>query len=273
MASPPIPEQSGGQIAQVLLAAERLLARDLLGAFLYGSATLGGLRPQSDIDLFLVVSKGLSSPVREAMTNQLLAISGIPGQPGKRPLEVTIVCRQDLTPWRFPPQCEYLYGEWLRTEIEARSIPQPHRDPDLTILLWQVREHSKPLSGIPASQLIPPIPFGEIHSAIRGSLPGLIASFPGDERNVLLTLARMWFTLEIGEICAKDAAADWVLPRLPKALASPLETARDAYLGRAADSWDAMAEDAGRLAAYLQEQLEAILNRPAPEACDDPHAV
>jgi len=44
------------QIAHVLAALRDALGDELIGAYLHGSAVLGGLRAQSDIDVLAVVS-------------------------------------------------------------------------------------------------------------------------------------------------------------------------------------------------------------------------
>lgn len=52
------------QIAEVLALVGEVLGPDVLGAYLHGSAVLGGLRPRSDIDI-LVVSRRPSRPTSE----------------------------------------------------------------------------------------------------------------------------------------------------------------------------------------------------------------
>jgi hypothetical protein len=59
-----------------------------------------------------------------------------------------------------------------------------------------------------------------------------------DTRNVLLTLARIWTTLATGTIRSKDAAADWVLERLPDEHRPVLAHARAVYLGAEREHWD-----------------------------------
>ncbi len=108
-----------------------------------------------------------------------------------------------------------------------------------TYPLWQARKYSNVLKGVEAKKLIPCISIEDIRKAIQYSLPGLIASLKGDERNVLLTLSRMWFTLETGEICTKDIAAEWVYSKLPKDMSPLLEIAKEAYLGNLQDDWGA----------------------------------
>ncbi|CAM2894276.1 aminoglycoside adenylyltransferase domain-containing protein [Legionella anisa] len=47
-------------------------------------------------------------------------------------------------------------------------------------------------------------------------LERLSAGLEHDIRNVLLTYARIWSTLETNQIRSKPDAADWVIERLPK---------------------------------------------------------
>lgn len=243
------------QAFQVTAMAEELFRDQLRGIYLYGSAVLGGLRPNSDVDILIFINGALPMDLREEFTKRLLPLSGEVGCIQKRPLEVTVINHQDLVPWQFPPKCEYMYGEWLREEITAGNIPQASYDPDITILLWQARAHSVPLKGKPAAVFIPPVSDSEIRKAIQHSLPGLIASVKWDTRNVLLTLARMWFTLETGEICPKHLAAEWVLPKLPAPLAPLMEMAGKAYLGECADTWTHLEEEAVQLADFMKNKL------------------
>ena len=244
------------QISQVIGTANELLDHRILGIYLYGSATLGGLRPDSDIDILILTNAEMPADVRKKLTKRLMDISGWWRIDEKRPLEVTVVNQKDMVPWQFPPKCEYMYGEWLRLEMEAGKIPQACYDTDLAILLWQARKYSKVLKGKAAETWIPDIPFEEIRKAIRSSLPGLLGNLKGDERNVLLTLARMWFTLETGEISAKDRAAEWACSKLPKDLSPLLEIAKEAYLGKLDDHWENTEKETMLLADYMKEKIE-----------------
>ena len=249
------------QITQVLWMTSELFGNQILGTYLYGSATLGSLRPDSDIDILIITNKELSTDVREALTKQLMNISGRGHNCEKRPLEITVINQNDMIPWQFPPKCEYMYGEWLRSEMETGKIPQAHYDPDVAILLWQARKYSNVLKGVDAKKLIPCISIEDIRKAIQYSLPGLIASLKGDERNVLLTLSRMWFTLEIGEICTKDIAAEWVYSKLPKDMSPLLEIAKEAYLGNLQDDWGASENKTILLADYMKQKIKELLKR------------
>ncbi len=255
-AAPPAPQAEALEPARrVRDLAEELLSGQLLGVYLYGSATLSRLRPESDVDVLILMRGELPAGAAEALTQRLLALSGPVGCAARRPLEVTVVNRDALIPWRFPPRCEYMYGEWLRKALEAGECPLPRRDPDIALLLWQARACSFPLLGREAPELLPVVSMEEVRRAMACALPNLLAWLRGDERNVLLTLARMWVTAETGALLPKDEAAAWAISRLPEELAAPLETARRAYLGQARDCWEGQEAQVAALAAYMQARL------------------
>lgn len=215
-----------------------LLGDTVVGIYLYGSAVMDGLQKSSDVDLLVVTNNGLSETIRDQLTKDLLRLSGKSGNLlGMRPLEVTIVNRDDIIPWRYPPRYDFMYGEWLREDIEAGQYPRPEDDPDFAILLEQARQYGVSLCGPKISDLIDPVPAADIRSAIQASIPQLIEDLSWDTRNVILTLARMWLTVSTGEIGSKNRAAQWAVSRLPETYAVLLDSARRAYLGEAVDDW------------------------------------
>lgn len=249
------------QALQVAEAIEDLFKNQIIGIYLYGSAILGGLHINSDVDILVIVNQDLTEETRNELTKRLMLLSGKIGCKNlNRPLEVTIINQNDIVPWQFPPKCEFMYGEWLREQMEAGDIPQACYDPDVAILLWQARSHSLSLKGPEAIEVIEPISMNDIQKAIRCSLPNLIADVKGDERNALLTLARMWFTIATGEICSKDMAAEWVIPRLPQNLAVLLEIARNAYLGECEDCWGDLEAEITSLVALMNNSIETLFD-------------
>jgi len=164
----------------------------------------------------------------------------------------------------FPPKYEFMYGEWLREQFEKGEIPESTYDPDLAILLAQLRKNSINLLGPKATEVIEPVPMTDIRKAIKESLPGLIASINGDERNVILTLARMWLTASTGEIRSKDLAAEWAIPQLPDEHATLLNKAREAYLGECVDKWEGMESEVAELVNHMKKSIESSLNIQLP---------
>jgi len=249
-----IPREAIATLAHI----RNVLEQSALAVYLFGSAAAGCLRPDSDVDMLVLVNNPLPDELRTRLVTGLLQISGRAGNRNSvRPVELTVVLQCDVVPWRYPAKKELVYGEWLRDELETGRIPMPAYDPDLAILLRQVRESSVSLFGAYASEMFDPVPDSDLRRAIRDSLPGLIDSIKGDERNVLLTLARMWLTAATGEIASKDRAAEWAAARLPHEQAALLDQARQAYLGRRHDVCEGRQPGLSALIADLRKAIES----------------
>ena len=216
----------------------RVLGGSLVGAYLYGSSVAGSLRHQSDLDLLVLVSQPLHARTKSELVAGLLPMSGWNAlDSASRPLDVTVVLRDEVVPWRYPPMRELQFGEWLRADLAVNRIAPPSPSPDLAILLTTARQHSRALFGPPAASLLAPVPATDLRRAVADCLLSLLDNLRGDERNVLLTLARMWVTVATGEIVSKEEAARWVLERLPRPLGDVLALARAGYLGEQQDEW------------------------------------
>ncbi|MDJ1135955.1 aminoglycoside adenylyltransferase family protein [Streptomyces iconiensis] len=226
------------QVRAVVGLVDRVLGDAVLGAYLHGSAVRGGLRPASDVDVLVVSRRAMDERERRTLTGGLLEISGLSAE--VRPVELTVVVRSEVRPWRYPPTGDFLYGEWLRDEFETGALPRAEPMPDLALLLTMVLAGDHPLQGPPPARLLDPVPHTDLVRASVAGLPGLMDELEDDTRNVVLTLARVWSTLATGEIRSKDAAADWALARLPPEHAPVLEHARYLYLNSlyTEERWD-----------------------------------
>ncbi len=214
-----------------------MLGPDFVGAYLFGSAVLGGLRPRSDLDVLAASRRRTTLEEKQRLADRLLRISGRP-----RPVELTIVVQSEVKPWRYPPRLELQYGEWLRDEFERGEVePQQATNPDLALLLTMVRLADRPLAGPPAAEVFDPVPQADVERALHDAIEPLLDELDSDTRNVVLTLARIWSTLATGEIRSKDAAADWALARLPDEHRAVLARARAVYLGKEDERWDDLA--------------------------------
>jgi streptomycin 3"-adenylyltransferase len=256
MAEGPVREQVAAALAVLR---EALGPAEIVGAYLYGSAVDGGLRPDSDLDLFVVTDRPLEAREKTRIVAGLLPISGRASRPPAwRPLEVTIVAQTGVRPWRYPPRMELQYGEWLRGEFLSGVIePAPAESPDLGVLITMVRDRGEALAGPrPASVLDAPPPEDLVRSMLDG-IPGLLEDLEDDTRNVLLTLARIWTTLATGEIRAKDVAADWAIPRLPDAHRPMLAGARDLYRAGGYGDWPDIAA-VRELAGQIVREIRAL---------------
>lgn len=217
-----------------------ILGPDLLGIYLYGSSLVGGLQKYSDIDLFAVTNRATTSEEKVKLIASLLQSSGIYMKSSKRPLEITLVEKKMINPWQYPPHFDFQYGEYLRDLFE-KGIIEPWENyemPDLAVLVTQVLLGSETLWGLKPSQLLVEVPYPDFMKTMLHDVNRLIADLESDTRNVLLTLARIWSTLETDTIRSKPAAADWVIHNLPEKYQPVVKRAKSICIGKENEHWD-----------------------------------
>ena len=161
-------------------------------------------------------------------------------------------------PWRFPPTAAFQFGEWLREQYEAGTIPDAEPSPDLALIVETARRGEDSLVGPPPRDMLPEVPARDVERAAIAAVPELIAEVDTDTRNVVLTLARILTTIETGGIVTKDRAAEHLLPRVPSGQRALLETARDDYLGSKEPDWSRYLDDARSFATWCQAEIRAI---------------
>lgn len=230
-----------------------------VGLYLTGSTCDGGLRPDSDLDILLITRVPLHLSDRRMMIEHLLRYSGrrATTQPG-RPIELTSLVLDDITPWRYPAVRDFLFGEWLRDEYEAGVLPHREADPNLSVILTSARRHSLVLMGPPLAELTEPVPREHLTQSMFDALPSLLDGLVGDERNVLLTLARILFTLRTGDIAPKDVAAAEERSTLAPARARILDLAAQAYRGEVQDDWTDLHHEASATATALIDRINSL---------------
>lgn len=220
------------QLSEVVGVIERHLEPTLLAVHLYGSAVDGGLKPHSDIDLLVTVTVRLDETTRRALINDLLETSASPGE-----------------------------SEILRA---VAGIFEPATiDIDLAILLTKAREHSVALVGPAAEELFDPVPEQDLFEALNETLTlwNSPPDWAGDERNVVLTLSRIWYSAVTGKIAPKDVAADWAMERLPAQYQPVILEARQAYLGQEEDRLASRADQLEEFVHYVKGEITKVVGK------------
>jgi streptomycin 3"-adenylyltransferase len=251
------------RVATTIQTLQELIIRERPGSpvavYLTGSYCDGGLRPDSDLDILLITSMPLQIGERRILVEHLLAYSGrrATRQPG-RPIELTSLVLDDIKPWRYPAMRDFLYGEWLRSDYEAGHLPRREADPNLPVILTSARQHSSVLMGPPLTELTDPVPREHLTQSMFDALPSLLDDLVGDERNVLLTLARILFSLRTGLIAPKDVAAADACSILATHHAHTLDLAARAYRGEVRDDWTKLLSEASAAAKALTDRIYAL---------------
>lgn len=148
-----------------------------------------------------------------------------------------------------------------KLDYERGEVPSPSPSPDLAPLITMVLLGNAPMSGTPPSEVLDPVPPGDLVRGIVAGMPALLEELESDTRNVLLTLARIWTTVATGVVRSKDAAADWALARLPAEHRPVLARARAVYLGAEDERWDDLLP---RLRPHADHVVGAIERLTAP---------
>lgn len=224
----------------------------IVSVYRYGSAVNGGLRPASDLDVFVVTDRPMNDGERQTLIEALLRVSGR----DFRPAEVTVAQLSSLVPWPDSPLRDFQFGEWLRQDFENGYLSPPQVDHDLAPLVATVLTSCEALVGPSAKDLLVPVPQQRLVLAMQAGVDGLLDDLDDDTTNVLLTLCRMLLTAATGSIESKDAAASWVIETLDLRNIDTLSLARARYLqgraGQPAYDPERVQETATKLAAAVR---------------------
>ncbi|WP_134321810.1 aminoglycoside adenylyltransferase domain-containing protein [Cumulibacter soli] len=244
------------------------IPENVIGAYLYGSSTTTGLSVGSDIDLLVVTGRSLTSQERTSLTKVLLAISGwegharqFPDAAHRRPWDVTCVVAAESDPLQPAPWRDYQYGEWLRSEFVVGAVPRPQRDPDVVILLATALTSHRVLYGPPLNEVIDDVPAAQLRQAQLAVLPALIDGLRGDERNVLLTLARAYCTVQSGDVVPKPVAAEIAAQLVNDETADVLHLAAREYRGEVRVDWDREHDRVSRASGAMLDLIRQAADR------------
>jgi predicted nucleotidyltransferase len=247
------------QIGSLVEGARDVLRGDLVGAYLHGSAVLGGFRPDSDIDVIVVSARRTTADEKRRLVDLLLSLSGRKAslRPG-RPIELDVVVESEIRPWRYPPTFDFKYNELLRDRFESGELEPwaDTRDRDLASAVTMALLGDEPLAGRQPAQVFDPVPRRDYIDAILRDVGTVDQYLSWDTRNVVLTLPRIWSAVATGAVYSKEDAAGWALPRLPEEHRAVLERARAAYRGEAEDSWGDATPQVRAFADHVLSEIE-----------------
>ena len=133
-------------------------------------------------------------------------------------------------------------------------------DHDLAILLTKVREHSIPIAGPQAGQLLQAVPSEDLKRALLDTVAqwNTPDDWADEEKHIILALARIWYTAVTGGITPKAQAAAWLLERLEPPYRPVLNKARAIYIGCAEDDLARCPTDVEAFITRARNAIEGI---------------
>lgn len=182
----------------------------LAGAYLHGSAVLGGFDARrSDIDI-LVVCDGPMTPAQQSAVAEALSERRLPC-PG-RGLELSIVTLQATR----HPTAEPAFELHLTTAAEDTKVIDGHQrggDPDLVLHFAVCRRAGRLLGpGLPAAEVFSPVPDGLVAAQLVTELRWGAEAAPGEY--AVLNACRAWRFAADGALVSKIDGGQWALGRV-----------------------------------------------------------
>jgi predicted nucleotidyltransferase len=237
------------QVLAVIDGLYQALGDELLGVCLHGSLAMDCFNPlRSDIDVLAVTRERLGPAARPRLARLLLRQSGVPNA-----IEISVLSRATLIPWRHPAPYEFHYSEdWRdRTQghLDRNTWPEaedPPTDPDLAAHITTTLKRGVSLWGLTAAELFPAVPPADY-------LASLLADFHWGRG--LLGVNPVYFILNAcrvrahlaggGEVLSKDEGGEWGLQHLPAAHAPLIRQALRIYRGElTTENWSTAAVEA-----------------------------
>jgi streptomycin 3"-adenylyltransferase len=216
--------------------------------------------------VIVVSTRRTSLDEKRRLVDLLLALSAPAGSVGPpRPIELDVVVQSEIRPWRYPPAFDFHFSELWRKEFERGELePWPNRtNRDLASTITMALMGQTALFGPPPTEAFDPVPRRDYIDAILRDTATVDQYLPGDTRNVVLTLPRIWSAIATNEVHSKDSAAAWALPQLPEEHRPVLERARATYRGGPEEPWEEILPQARAYAAYVVSEIERELGEGA----------
>ncbi len=251
------------QILDVLYTNVKGILKDqLVGMYLHGSLANGGFDQHSDIDVVFLIKDELSEDAFIALRDMHIEMAKT-DSPWAIQLEVAYMPESAIRRAE-PPDILYPYLDRGRGEILRRMAP----DRDWNIPRYLLRERGIVITGPDPKTLIEPVSPEELRRTVREGLPVWFNPLLDDPSELskrglqsfyVLSLCRILYTLQHGDILSKQAAAAWAQGHLEARWKPLIERA---LLGRQNPDQDAEPEDIRETQEMMRYTLELI--KPTP---------
>lgn len=221
-----LPDGVDSTLRRLIPAIQSVLGEEFVGMYLYGSLATGGFHPQkSDIDFLVVTEDRITDDLVDSLRVMHEHIAAEDERWGSG-LEGSYIPRASLR--RYNP------GDVFHPHIDRGDMLKVERhDTDWVIQRYVLREYGVTLVGPPVKDLIDPISPGALRSGVLDMLwwwelqtqDTSRIEKSGYQAYAVLTMCRVLYTLEHGDVLSKPEAARWALENLEQRWASLIERA------------------------------------------------
>ncbi len=253
------PTEVREQIDEVQQFLVRTLGDNLIGIYIHGSLCLGCFQPaHSDLDLLIVTREPFTPERRFELMNGFLALHRKP-----IPLELSILCIDELRPWRHPTPYQFHFSEYWRERYEQIAasqelgfwdFPETYTDGDLACHVTLTRQSGIRVYGSAIQDVFPDVPEEDFWDSIAWGIEYYNKLEEDQLMTAVLSLVRIWSYDAERIIYSKAGAGEWALDKVPSSLRYIVQNALDAY--RAKDDMKPCAsEDLAMLRMYVSERM------------------
>jgi predicted nucleotidyltransferase len=223
------------QLNALVLHLQEILKTNLIGIYLHGSLAMGCFNPQrSDIDLLVLTHWNLTPHIRSFVAQALLTLSGF-----LAPVELSVLKRADLHPWRHPCPYDFHFSESWRGDLERYLTDSAYHwatpksgDSDLAGHITVLRSRGKVLCGPPIEKVFPEIPRADFLASILGGVlsPEFgVTSEKAPPVYMVLNVCRTLAYLKTGQVLSKAEGGEWARENIPSQHRAIVEVALAAY--------------------------------------------
>jgi predicted nucleotidyltransferase len=253
----PTPYSAVNEILDLLLTDVKGIMQDqLIGMYLFGSLAIGDFDLHSDIDILFVTEQAISEEAFQDLFEIHERISTID------------------SPWAIQIEVSYIPKDALR-RFDPANNSHPHidrgpgeklhwmrHDSDWNVQRYILRERGITVTGPDPKTLIAPVSPAELRSAGSEILENWFGHFLDDpaplksrgyQSYTVLTICRILYTYEHGEIVSKPEAATWVKQNLKKEWIGLIDRA---WAGRQIPGMQALPEDINGTQDFIRYALE-----------------
>jgi len=195
-----------------------ILGDNLTGVYLHGSAAMGCFNEEkSDIDLLVVVEKGVPDEVKRRFMDMVTALNKKAPEKG---IEMSIVRREVCDPFVYPTPFELHFSiahlDWYRTDPKGYIEKMKGTDKDLAAHMTIVRRRGRCLCGAPVGQVFGEIPAEDYFDSIRCDIAQAEEDILSDPVYVVLNLCRVLAYKREKLILSKAEGGRWGMEKLPE---------------------------------------------------------